>query len=90
MTEFERELNCEHCRRWRHSRKCPLEILAGLLTVAAPLLLIASLAHGHDGGLFPHHPVQPYVLPQPPMPVSRSITCNTIGSGMSGTISSTK
>jgi len=76
MTELERELNREHCRRWRHSRKCPLEILADLLTVAALLLLIASLAHGNNGGSFPHHPVQSYVLPQPPMPVSRSITCN--------------
>jgi len=85
MTELERELNREHCRRWRHSRKRPLEILACLLAVAALLLRIASLAHGNDGGLFPHHPVQPYVLPQLPMPVSRSITCNTIGSGMTGT-----
>jgi hypothetical protein len=45
MTELERELTRGHCRRWRHSRKAPLEILVDLLTVAALLLLIASLAH---------------------------------------------
>jgi hypothetical protein len=45
MTELERELTQEHCRRWRRNRKTPLEILASLLTVVALLLLIASLAH---------------------------------------------
>jgi anti-sigma factor RsiW len=45
MTELEREVAQEHCRRWRRSRKAPLEILASLLTVVALLLLIISLAH---------------------------------------------
>ena len=48
MTELERELSRGHCRRWRRSRKAPLEIRAGLLTVAALLLLIASLAHAES------------------------------------------
>jgi hypothetical protein len=48
MTELERELTRERCRRWRRSRKTPLEILASLLTVVALLLLIASLAHAES------------------------------------------
>jgi hypothetical protein len=48
MTELERELTRGHCRHWRRSRKAPLEILAGLLTAAALLLLIASLAHAES------------------------------------------
>jgi hypothetical protein len=48
MTELERELSQEHCHRWRRSRKAPLEILAGLLSVAALLLLIVSLAHAES------------------------------------------
>lgn len=45
MTELERELTREHCRRWRRNRKSLGEILAGLFTIAALVLLIASLAH---------------------------------------------
>jgi len=45
MTELERELARERRRRWRRSRKAPLEILAGVLTAAALLMLIASLTH---------------------------------------------
>ena len=48
MTELERALTRQHCRRWRRSRKSPLEIPAGLLTVAALLLVIASLAHAES------------------------------------------
>ena len=48
MTELERELAREHCHRWRRSRKAPLEILAGVLTAATLLLLIASLAHAES------------------------------------------
>jgi hypothetical protein len=48
MTELERELSQEHCHRRRPSRKAPLKILAGLLTVPALLLLIASLAHARS------------------------------------------
>jgi hypothetical protein len=48
MTELEHEPARKLCRRLQRSRKAPLEILAGLFTVAALLLLIASLAHAES------------------------------------------